>query len=730
MYPGNRRSSASRFVVFLILFSFVPALAFVPDEGMYAPDQIDRLPLKKRGLKIDPSELYDPSKPSISDAIVRVNIPTGGFGTGEFVSPDGLVLTNHHVGFDALVEASTSENDLGDKGYSARSRNDELPAKGYSIILTTRTENVTQKVLEGTGALTGEARAKRVAANIGALEASERAKKPGSQIEIRELNDGFFFYLYETETIKDVRVAYAPPKSIGFFGGDPDNFEWTRHTGDFTFLRAYVAPDGSFADHSPNNVPYKPKRHLRISLEGVDEGEFVMVMGYPGGTTRFRESGTIEYAQNVNFPYIADYVRTRSDTLSRIAEEQPGKAVALQAEIFSLNNAVKLYEGNVEAMKRANIVEQRREQERQLEKWIEADPGRKEKYSGLFEEIERLTTSFYNGARRDRALSIFPSGTTTRAFAAAYAAIASVGDHPAGKAEPEDKKKRESAVKAAFEDWDPVFEQEMILFFLRKIGELPEGQRFVHLDSLLGNKKGRERKAAESELASKIVNAFDSPEKVLALYDMSLEQLEQRYPDISGLVFALREAKAHIADRAGIFEEEIAPWRLRYRQALAEWKKAEPYPDANATLRFSFGNVKGYSPREAVTYHPFTTLAGALEKDTDVEPFDVPDKLEELFKKGEFGVYGDSGSLPVNFLSDTDIIGGNSGSPVLNGRGEQVGLVFDGNYEGLGNDMFFNPARGRTISVDIRYVLFLTEKFGDSGWLLNELDIRKPKGKK
>ncbi|MCO6511864.1 MAG: S46 family peptidase, partial [Aridibacter famidurans] len=484
------------------------------------------------------------------------------------------------------------------------------------------------------------------------------------------------------------------------------------------------------AEYSANNVPYKPKRHLKISLEGVDEGEFVMVMGYPGGTTRFRESRTIEYAQNINFPYIAEYVRTRSEVWSRIAEEQPERAVELQAEIFNLNNAEKLYSGNVVAMKRANIVEQRRELESALAKWIDSDPGRKARYGDLFEEINKITTEFYRNAKRDRALSIFPSGTTTRVFAAVYAAMTAAGEHPAADIEPKDKEKREDAVKAAFEGWDPVFEAEMIRFFLRKIDELPEGERFVFLDSLLGNKKGKERRAAESALASKIVDAFDTPEKLLAIYDLNLEQIDQKYPDISGLVFALQEAKAHIADRAGFFEAEIAPLRLEYRQALAEWKNAEPYPDANSTLRFSFGNVKGYSPREAVTYHPFTTLAGVLEKDTGIEPFDVPDKLKELFKQGEFGVYAEGKSLPVNFLSDTDIIGGNSGSPVLNGRGEQVGLVFDGNYEGLGTDMFFNPARGRTISVDIRYVLFLTEKFGDSGWLLNEMEIRKPKGKK
>lgn len=730
MYAIDPRSLAVRMAAVALLFALIPVTAFVPDEGMYAPDQIARLPLRKRGLKIDPSELYNPHAPSISDAVVRVNIPTGGFGTGEFVSPDGLILTNHHVAFDALVEASTKDNDLGEKGFSAGSRRDELPAKGYSIILTKRAEDVTSRVLAGTDGLNGDEKTAKIASNVKEIETAEQARAKNSTVKIQKLDEGFFYYLYDTLTVNDVRVVYAPPRNIGFFGGDPDNFEWTRHTGDFTFLRAYTAPDGSFAEYSPENVPFRPEKFLRISIDGIDEGEFVMVMGYPGGTTRFRESPTVAYEQNVNFPYIADYVRTRSETLTKIAQERPEKALELQAEIFSLNNAVKLYEGNVESMRRARITDQRRMQERELGRWIDSDPKRKTKYPDLFKRIEAATTAYYRVAQRDRALSIFPSGTTTKRFMAAYAAITAVGDGKATALGEEERKKREEAFKESFKEWDPEFEKEMIGFFLRKIDDLPDDQRFAHLDSLLGNKKGKERRAAENELASRIVVAFDAPEKILALYDMGLEQIEQKYPDISGLVFALQEARDHIAERNVAFSKDIAPLRLQYRQALAEWKRSQPYPDANATLRFSYGNIKGYSPREAVTYHPFTTLAGVLEKDTGMEPFDVPEKLRQLNDSRDFGRYGVTGNLPVNFLSDTDIIGGNSGSPVLNGRGEQVGIVFDGNYEGLGNDIFFNPARGRTISVDIRYVLFLTEKFGGAGWILDEMSIIGGKRKK
>lgn len=727
MNISSHRHFALRLIVLLLIFAFISVQAFVPDEGMYAPDQIASLPLKKRGLKIDPSKIYDPSAPSISDAIMRVNIGTGGFGTGEFVSPNGLILTNHHVGFDALVEASTPDNNLGERGFKADSMSEELPAKGYSVIITTKESNVTKQALAGTDALTGQARDAKIKANIDVIVADQKAKTPDSDVSVREIDEGFFYYLYVSYTIKDIRVVYAPPKDIGFYGGDPDNFEWTRHAGDFTFLRAYVAPDGSFAEYSPDNVPYNPKKFLTVSLQGIDEGDFVMVMGYPGGTSRFLESGTIEYAQDVNFPFIADYVRKRSEVLQQISKEHPEKAVALQDDIFSLNNAVKLYDGNVEAMRRAHIVEKRRKQEQELTKWIESDPGRRAKFGGLFNKIDALTSMFYRTASRDRALSIFPSSSTTRAFASAYAAMVAASREEGVPSEAE-KENREKAISAAYKDWDPQFEKEMIVFFLEKIDALPRKQRFAELDNLLRDKRGKARLQAERDLASKIVTDFDSPENVFPIFEMTNAEIESKYPEISGLVFGLHEARTDIGKRTARFEAAIAPLRLEYREALTEWKKTVPYPDANATLRFSYGNVKGYSPREAVTYHPFTTLAGAIEKDTGKEPFDVPAKLEELYKKRDFGIYGKNGTMPVDFLSDTDIIGGNSGSPVLNGRGEQVGIVFDGNYEGLGNDMFFNPARGRTISVDIRYVLFVTDKFGGAGWILNEMKINKPKG--
>jgi len=293
-------------LMFAVMLSSV-SFAFANfDEGMYTPDQIAQLALAKRGLKIKPSDIYNPNGGGLSDAVVRLSVGC----TAEFVSPEGLILTNHHCGFDALVAASTPGKDYVENGYKADSRASEMPAKDYGVFMTQRVEDVTAKIRRGTENLTGEALAQTIKKNTEELQQQEQAKAPkNSTIRIQALNSGFFYYLYQTMQIKDVRVVRAPPRNIGVFGGDPDNFEWTRHTGDFTFLRAYTAPDGSFAEYSPNNVPYKPKKFLTINIGGLKENDFVFVLGYPGSTTRYRESQSVEYAQNANFPFLAAYLQ-------------------------------------------------------------------------------------------------------------------------------------------------------------------------------------------------------------------------------------------------------------------------------------------------------------------------------------------------------------------------------------------------------------------------------------
>ena len=684
------------------------------DEGMFPPDRIASLThLKKRGLKISPQEIYNPGGGGLTDAVIRLSIGC----TAEFVSPEGLILTNHHCGFDALVSASTPEKDLVETGFKADSKAGEIPAKGYSIFVTQRVEDVTAKINNGTENLTGEALAAAIKKNTDALTAAEQAKAPaGSTVRIQMLNNGYFHYLYQTQQIKDIRVVYAPPRNIGVFGGDPDNFEWTRHTGDFTFLRAYTAPDGSAAEYSPNNVPLRPKKFLTINIGGVKEDDFVFVLGYPGGTTRFRESQSIEYARDANFPFLASWLDARSDALRLIGESDEKKRIDFQSDIASFDNAFKVYDGGGLRLRLANVVEKRQAEEAQFAAWINGNPERQKKYGNVLAELKSLSAESNRFAKRDVILRRIPSPETA-VLGQVYTAVSQT------KALTDAERAAKLAdIQKAVADREPVYEREMIKFFLKAFADLPENQKFEWAETYFRDKGNR--RAAEEAFARNIAEGtYWTAETLHALYGPQTTEYRPERDDVKAFAMALKKEKDAATARAAEFASKIDRVRLVYQQGLAEMRGWTPYPDANSTLRFSYGNIKGYSPREAEYRTPFTTIKGMLEKDTGIKPFDVPQKLRDLQAAKDFGRYGSGDSVVVNFLSTTDIIGGNSGSPILNGNGEQVGLCFDGNYEGLGNDFYYDPERNRTISVDIRYVLFVTEKFGGAKWIVDEMTI-------
>lgn len=715
-------SMALMSVIFLTSVPFT----FAYDEGMYPSDQIARLPLVQRGLKIKPIDIYNPKGGGLSEAVVSLFFGGGGC-TAEFVSPEGLILTNHHCGLDALVAASTPAKDYGQNGYKADSRANELPAEGYTLRIPTRTEDITSKVLAGTESLTGEARDKAIQDKVAQMEKDENARAgQDSTVRIQALNNGFFYYLYETTELKDIRVVYAPPLDIGFFGGDPDNFEWTRHTGDFTFLRAYVAPDGKAATYSPNNIPYKPKKFLPISLNGLKENDFLFIMGYPGGTTRYRESQSINYSEQVNFPFLRDFYKSWAGGVAKVGETNEEKRVKLLGDYNNYKNSEKVFEGGVVALRRGDVVAKRQAEELKLSTWINATPARKAKYGPLLPDITAASADYYKTAARDRVTRTFPNAANTPVFKQVFDAIVAVQQGTALT----DKKRAEIA--AAFKDREPIMEREMIKFFLLAAAQLPDSQKIQPIETIFSRYKGNSRRSAEESFAELIAEKadFDSPEKIIKLYSTSLNDIRRKYPDQVEVILTLAQEQAQYAARLGKFNGEINNLRLLYLQAMSEMKNMKPYPDANFTQRFSYGNVKGYAPREAVVYKPFTTLKGVIEKDSGVFPFIVPQKLKDLQKAKDFGRFGEGDSVPVNFLATLDIIGGNSGSPVMNAFGEQVGIAFDGNYEGLGNDLFFSPDYGRTIVVDIRYVLFVTEKFGGAGWILNEMKLNRGRAMK
>jgi hypothetical protein len=700
------------------------------DEGMYLPDTIGRLPLdrlKKRGLKIPISDIYNPTGPSIKDAVVII-----GGGTGEFVSPEGLILTNHHVAFDALVAASDATHDYGNTGFTAQSRATELPAEDYTVTITQDLKDVTNEVLNGLS-LTTPDRSGTIQKRVQAIESAGTRADEGIQVRVLALNEGLAYYQFTYQILRDIRLVYAPPKSIGYFGGDPDNFEWPRHCGDFAFMRAYVGPNGKPATYSDKNVPFKPKKFLTLSAAGVKEGDLMMVLGYPGSTRRYRESYSVAYNQDVAQPFFIDLLAKQIEVLEQIGEDDPARRVKLQGPIFDLSNTLKNFQGSVLALRREDVVGKKRIEEAVFTKWIEADPGRKEKYGEVLPSLAKAYATLNKTAQKD--LLVQQLGTASGLLDVGTFALLLAAEKEKPETErnatllsPAALQRAKSRVTSIFADRNPILEREMLVYLLRKASTLPPEQKIEALEKRFANLSPEARREAELNFARSVIESkrFATAETVSALFDMTQTQLRDLREPLLDFAGELNGLISQARGRTQIFNTAIFQWRPLLLEGMSVMKGGMTYPDANRTLRFSYGDVKSYSPRESITYTAFTTLAGVIEKDTGREPFDVPEKLKQLQRAGDFGNYGntDKSSVPVNFISTADIIGGNSGSPILNGRGEQVGIVFDGNYEGLGNDFFYNEARGRSISVDIRYVLFITEKFGGAGHVLSELDIK------
>jgi peptidase S46-like protein len=719
----------------LLLVSVIP-VSVLGDEGMFLPDTLSQLPLaklKQRGLKIPITDIYNPDGPSIKDAVVRVGFGSG-YGTGEFVSAEGLVLTNHHVAFDGLVGASDATKDFGTTGYTAKSRGEELPLNGYTITITQDLKDVTADVLAGVSDDTPPAqRAASIQSKSSAIEVANTKTSEGISARVMAMNEGLTYYLFTYFVLRDVRVVYAPPKNIGFFGGDPDNFEWPRHDGDFTFLRAYAAPDGKPADYSNNNVPYKPKKFLSLSMGGIKDNEFVMVMGYPGSTRRYRESYSVAYNQDIYLPFSVEMQQKQIEVLTNMGRMNPGLRVKLQSVIFGISNELKNDEGSILAMRRANIVDDKRAQEAEFTKWIGQDPARQKKYSEILPSLAKAYDTLAKTQPRDRIIQEIATLSDVFEIAGLISSYAASKEKPEAERNPNLAAvvlRARAALPEIFESRNPTLDREMLSFFLRKAAELPASQKIEAIEKRFGNLKDEARIRAEEDFARAVVDSknLSTAETFSALFDKTTAQLREMNEPLIDFAGEIAAANSDIGPRTREFNAIVAMWRPLLVQGMSEMRGSKPYPDANTTLRFTYGEVKGYVPHDAAVYQSFTHLSGVIEKDTGREPFDVPAKLKELFRAKDFGAYADGGDVPVDFLSTADIIGGNSGSPILNGRGEQVGIVFDGNYEGLGNDFFYNDPKGRTISVDIRYVLFVTDKFGGAGYILKELDIKNPPG--
>lgn len=693
-------------------------------EGMFPLDQI---PAKIKGLKIKPGELYKPDGSGIAGAVLWF-----GGGTGSFVSDRGLVLTNHHVAFSAIQRNSTPENNILQKGFYARTNTEELRAPGFEASLLVGFEDVTDKVLSAvTPQVAPVERVKAIEREIARLESESEDITAGLEGRVVAMYSGASYYLYKYMKFKDIRLVYAPPQAIGNFGGEIDNWMWPRHTGDFSFMRVYCSPDGKPAEYDINNVPYKPKVYLPISTRGVNPNDLVFIFGYPARTNRNVTSFSIAYNQNVSYPLRIRIFEEIIDELEDEGKQDPAIELLLASRLKGFYNGLKNNRGLIAGFASENLLAKKQAGEAAFLDKIATKPEWKNKYSGILPAIRKAYDDYYASYEQDIYIDYLR-------YVAVFADALQVEKWSREKIKPESEReagyydyqiartKRNFKMKRI--GYHAPADARIMKMMLKRLAAIPADACPDFLREIIRDQIASE---AEVTIATYVDDVFErtrltDTDECLKLFDLSAEQLADLKDPLLELAGTVNKAMESIKRKRDIFYGEMLVLEPQYFAGLKEVMGSQVLPDANRSLRFTYGQVEGYQPRDAVTYQPQTTLSGVIAKHKDEEPFIVPPQLFDLAARQDYAGWIDRelNDVPVDFLSSCDITGGNSGSPVLNARGEIVGCAFDGNWEALINDWYYNPALSRTISVDVLYVLFILDKFSSADELIGELDLR------
>lgn len=714
-----------KIVLALCLLTAVFAKAAnTPDEGMWLPMFVERLnyvDMQKMGLHLTADELYSINHSSLKDAIVSL----GGFCTAEIVSPEGLLFTNHHCGYDAIHKHSTVERNYLTDGFWAMSKAEELPNEGLYVSFLVRMEDKTSEVL-GTVKpdMDENARAAAIGKKVEELkkEASENGKYT---VELKSFFNGNEYYLFVYQQYKDIRLVGAPPASIGKFGGETDNWMWPRHTGDFSIFRIYTAPDGSPAEYSKDNVPMVAKKFLPVSIKGYKKNDFAMIWGYPGRTDRYATSWAVEATLNDIDPVIVKGLGAVLEKQKEVMDKNDTINLMYTDTYVGIANFWKNKLGEQRDLKRLDVIRKKQELEAQLQQWINADPQRKAKYGNVLSEYADIYKQF-----KDKNLNqlmwytqICFFGSKAFSFPGQATAIETILK---SGAKGDDLKKQMEKFKAAseehFKEYNNEIEQNVYAALLNLYhANIPAAQQPAIFQVIDKKYKGDINKYVAEMFKNSIFctqarfNAF--------LAKPSLKKL-QKDPALLTYNSFLEGFKTIQAENQQLGNRLKTAQRL-FVEALMEMEPTKSfYPDANSTMRMTYGKILDYYPADGVHYNYFTTLDGVMAKeDPNNKEFIVPAKLKELYAKKDYGRYGENGKLYTCFLTDNDITGGNSGSPVINGYGELIGLAFDGNWEAMSGNILFEPALQRTICVDVRYVLFIIDKYAGATNLIKELKI-------
>jgi hypothetical protein len=710
--------------IILLYFIAITSLANA-DEGMWLPQllkQLNETDMQNKGLRLTADDIYSINNTSLKDGVLLF----GGGCTGEVISSNGLLLTNHHCGYSSIQSHSTVGHDYLTTGYWAQNRSEELACPGLTVTFIIRIENVTEQVTSQLEPGMSEAeRDARIRSVTMLLE-----KKATEGTHYSALTKPFFygneFYMFVTETFRDIRLVGAPPSSIGKFGAETDNWVWPRQTGDFSLFRIYAGPDNKPADYSKDNKPFSPRFYFKISLAGVKEGDFTMVYGFPGRTTEYITSCAVALTYEQINPARIKIREARLRLMNEGMHITDSIRISYAAKYSTISNYYKKWQGEQLGLKKNNAVEKKREQEQQFSDWVLKDAGRKNKYIDLLPSLEKTYAEMKPYAVTSEYINEALLGIELVAFAANYKTIVNICSADSvdrqslktatGKIiasdgfyknyhKPTDMNICKALLKIYFEDADSGMYPAVYSIIQKKY----KGSVDRYVDDLYKKSWLTDKRSVKANLenfkASDLKKITGDPAYVL-------------YKSIA-------ELQGKIASPLSAYNEQVIRLQRTYITALREMQADRKfYPDANLTLRVAYGNVKGFEPRDGIIYKYYTTLEGVMQKaDPNNEEFVVPARLKELYDKKDYGRYGVNGVMPVAFLASNHTSGGNSGSPVINGRGELIGTNFDRVWEGTMSDIMYDPEICRNITLDIRYTLFIIDKFAGAGYLVDEMTL-------
>lgn len=716
----------------LLLFVFIVQLGLSAKatEGMWLPlllSQLNEAEMQSLGMKMTAEDIYSVNQGSLKDAIVHF----GGFCTGEVISSQGLVLTNHHCGYGQIQSHSSLENNYLQDGFWAGSQAEELPNPGLFVTFIVRIEDVTDAVLENvTEDMHPKERQSWVDKNLPGVEAAAELEA-FQEAKVRAFFEGSKYYLFVTETYRDIRLVGAPPSSIGKFGADTDNWVWPRHTGDFSLFRIYAGPDNKPAEYSPDNKPFKPRHHLPISLDGISEDDFTLIFGFPGRTEQYLPAVAVEQRVEVVNP-VRIGIRDRAlNVINAAMKADPGVRIQYASKQSRIANAWKKWIGESQGILATGGIAKKQAYEAEFAQRVKADPDFQKRYGGLLPEFERLYTEMGPYIKANTAVGEI-AGRNIELFTLANTLHSIVKMYDSSGAPMVDSRMGRIAdfIDRFYKDYSPELDQqvfaELMAYYFEEVE--PQYQAPFAVEQYVNAGKTGEQLA-------KIVFAksrLPKPEALKAAMEQGPEAFVKliREDYAYALVRSISEHNEQGAEQAyRKLKDEIDALQEQYMRAqIAVFPDRRFYPDANSTMRVTYGQVKGYAPKDAVRYEPVTYLDGVIQKYVpgDYE-FDLPQKLIELYEAKDYGEYGSDGKMPVCFIGTNHTTGGNSGSPAIDAHGNLIGLNFDRAWEGTMSDLNYDPSICRNIMVDARYILFIIDKFAGAGHLIEEMDLVHPK---